>query len=151
MLFCCLLIYFKIIFFQKILSRTPSECLTVWYQINPNILSRLIWIQTVCKSYQQTTPVGLRVISCQFLSWSEPKAIRSRSTKPNQNFIMSQSREASWFESHLVANSEDRFYHNEAHIQANLAKFCQLICVILESVTLIQGLTSLPIGSHRSR
>ena len=42
-------------FFQKILSGMPSECQIVWVQIRPDISSGLIWVQTVCKSYQQTT------------------------------------------------------------------------------------------------
>ena len=32
----------------------PSGCQTVWIQIRPDILSGLIWVQTVCKGYQQT-------------------------------------------------------------------------------------------------
>ena len=39
----------------EILSRIPSECQTDWIQISPDILSDLIWIQTVFKSYQRTT------------------------------------------------------------------------------------------------
>ena len=39
----------------KILSGTLSECQTVWIQIRTNILSLLIWVQTVCKCYQKTT------------------------------------------------------------------------------------------------
>ena len=31
---------------------------TGWIQIRPNVLSVLIWVQTVCKGYQQTTLVG---------------------------------------------------------------------------------------------
>ena len=47
-------------FFQNQLFHTknseiPSECQIVWNQIRPDILSGLIWLQTVCKSYQQTT------------------------------------------------------------------------------------------------
>ena len=43
--------------FWKILSGIfiPSECQTVWIQIRPDILSGLIWVQTVCKGCQQTT------------------------------------------------------------------------------------------------
>ena len=44
--------------FQTILSRIPSGCQTVWIQIRPDILSGLIWVQTVCKIYLQTTPAG---------------------------------------------------------------------------------------------
>ena len=44
--------------FWKILSGISSECQTDWIQIRPDILSGLIWVQTVCKSYQQTTLVG---------------------------------------------------------------------------------------------
>ena len=38
-------------FFRKVLSGTPPECQTVWIQIRPNILSGLVWVQTVCKGY----------------------------------------------------------------------------------------------------
>ena len=42
----------------------PYGCQTVWIQIRPNILLGLIWIQTVCKGYKQTTngaPSGQKV------------------------------------------------------------------------------------------
>ena len=39
--------------FQKILSGIPSERQTVWIQIRSDILSGLIWVQTVRKGYQQ--------------------------------------------------------------------------------------------------
>ena len=35
----------------------PSGCQTVWIQIRPDIMSGLIWVQTVCKCYQQMTKV----------------------------------------------------------------------------------------------
>ena len=54
MFFCRLPIFSKSIF-QKILSGMPSVCQTVWIQIRPDILSGLIWVQTVCKGYQQMT------------------------------------------------------------------------------------------------
>ena len=47
--------FFQNQFFQKILSGMPSVCQTVWIQIRPDILSGLIWVQTVCKGYQQMT------------------------------------------------------------------------------------------------
>ena len=43
---------------RKILSGIPPECQTDWIQSRPNILSGLIWVQCVCKGYQQTTLVG---------------------------------------------------------------------------------------------
>ena len=49
----------------------PSGCQTVWIQIRPNILSGLIWVQTVCNGYQQTTkftPSLLRVNTKQLLA-----------------------------------------------------------------------------------
>ena len=69
MLFCSQLIFFKINFFRffsfkincrKIISRKdlPSKCQTDLTQIRPNILLGLIWVQTVCKGYQQATLVG---------------------------------------------------------------------------------------------
>ena len=36
----------------------PSGCQTVWIQIRPDILSGLIWVQTVCKGYQQMSKVA---------------------------------------------------------------------------------------------
>ena len=36
----------------------PSGCQTVWIQIRPDILSGLIWVQTVCKGHQQTPKVA---------------------------------------------------------------------------------------------
>ena len=50
--------FFQNQLFQKFLSGIPSECQTVWIQIRPNILSGLIFVQTVCKIYQQRTLVG---------------------------------------------------------------------------------------------
>ena len=46
--------------FQKFLTGTLSECQTVWIQIRTNLLSGLIWVQTVCKGYQQTIKVAAR-------------------------------------------------------------------------------------------
>ena len=40
--------------FLKILSGIPPECQILWIQFRPDILSGLIWVQTVCKGYQQT-------------------------------------------------------------------------------------------------
>ena len=48
--------------FQRILFGIPSESQIVWIQFRPDILLRmsgLIWVQTVCKIYQQTTLVGI--------------------------------------------------------------------------------------------
>ena len=50
-----LLTFFQNQIFQNILSGTLSECQTVWIQIRTNIMLVLIWVQTVCKGYQQTT------------------------------------------------------------------------------------------------
>ena len=55
--FCCRLLVFSKLSFQKILSGTLSECQTVWIQIRNDILLVLIWVQTVCKGYQQMTKV----------------------------------------------------------------------------------------------
>ena len=46
------------IFFQnKLFWRIPQECQKDRIQIRPDVLSGLIWVQTVCKRYQQTTLV----------------------------------------------------------------------------------------------
>ena len=44
--------------FKKILPGIPSDCQTDWIQIRPDVLSGLIWVQTVCKGYQQATLGG---------------------------------------------------------------------------------------------
>ena len=50
--------FFQNQLFSKILSEIPSECQTVGIQTKPDILSGLIWVQTVCKGYQQMTLGG---------------------------------------------------------------------------------------------
>ena len=57
MIFYRLLIFFQRSF-SKILSGIPLGCQAVWTQIRPDILTGLIWVQTVCKGYQQTTQVA---------------------------------------------------------------------------------------------
>ena len=54
----CRLQIFKDQLFRKIISEIPSDCQTGWTQIRPDFLSGLIWVQTVCIGYQQTTLVG---------------------------------------------------------------------------------------------
>ena len=51
----CRLLKIKFNFFEKKnLSGIRSECQTVWIQISNEVLLGMIWVQTVCKSYQQT-------------------------------------------------------------------------------------------------
>ena len=45
-------------FFQNQLFFKKNQCLTVWIQIRPNVLLGLVWVQTVCKEYQETTLEG---------------------------------------------------------------------------------------------
>ena len=47
--------FFEINFFGKFFTGIQAECKIVWIQIRPDILSGLIWVQTICKIYQQTT------------------------------------------------------------------------------------------------
>ena len=51
--FVVCLFFFQNQLFQKSISGIPSECQTVWIRIRPDLLSGLIWVQTVCKGYQQ--------------------------------------------------------------------------------------------------
>ena len=60
--------FFQNQLFRKILSGIPSECQTAWIQIRPDILSDLIWVQNVCKSYQQTITVGKELSNRQQLT-----------------------------------------------------------------------------------
>ena len=50
--------FFQNQLFRKFISEIPNECHKDWIQIRPDILSGLIWVQTVCKSYQQTALEG---------------------------------------------------------------------------------------------
>ena len=45
---------FKTVTYISHCSRIPSECRILWIHIRPDILSGLIWVQTVCLSFQQT-------------------------------------------------------------------------------------------------
>ena len=50
---------FVVVFFsEKSLGDLSVECQAVWIQIMPDVMPGLIWIQIVCKGYQQTTLVG---------------------------------------------------------------------------------------------
>ena len=49
--------FFRNQLLRNLISRIPSDCQTVWIQIRPDVLSGQIWVQTVCKDYQLTTPV----------------------------------------------------------------------------------------------
>ena len=48
---------FSVISFFRKKFRKSFTVTTVWIQIRPDILPGLIWVQTVCKGYQQTTLV----------------------------------------------------------------------------------------------
>ena len=48
--------FYKKITFSTKKSVILPESQTVWTQFRPDILSGLIWIQNVCKGYQQTAP-----------------------------------------------------------------------------------------------
>ena len=39
-----------------------TGCQTDWVQIRPDVLSGLIWVQSVCKGYEQTTLVDNELI-----------------------------------------------------------------------------------------
>ena len=54
--------FFQNQLFWKNLSGIPSECQTVWIQIRPDILSVLVWVQIVCKGFQQTILGGKDLI-----------------------------------------------------------------------------------------
>ena len=45
--------FFKINIFERFLSEIPSGSQKIWIQIRPNILSGLIWVQTVFRGYQR--------------------------------------------------------------------------------------------------
>ena len=62
----------------KMLSGTLSECQTVWIQIRTDLLSVLIWVQTVCKGYRQTALDSTSTLSAVLLFFlfffiSQPK------------------------------------------------------------------------------
>ena len=73
LLFCRLLIIFNQ-FFWQIHPAIPSECQTVWIQIRPDILTGLIWVKTVCKSYQRMTSGGNELNGDSAKMWKEPKS-----------------------------------------------------------------------------
>ena len=62
MLFCHLLIFLEINIFEKKNPKCHQSVKHFWIQIRPDVLSGLIWIQTVCKGYQQTTVLGKEII-----------------------------------------------------------------------------------------
>ena len=69
--FVASLLFFKINFFEKNISGIPSVCQTFWIQIRPDILSGVIWMQTVCKGYPQTTHKDKGLISANLKSLTD--------------------------------------------------------------------------------
>ena len=53
-------VFFKSKIFRKFLSGKRPECQTVWFKIRPDVLSDLIWVQTLSKKYQQTTLLEIK-------------------------------------------------------------------------------------------
>ena len=49
--------FVQIQLFLKILQK----CQTDWIQIRPDVLSGLIWVQSVCKGYEQTNLGGIEL------------------------------------------------------------------------------------------
>ena len=61
----CHLIFFKIIFVKKFFQESHQSGQAFWTQIRPNILLGPTWVQTACKSYQQTALRDKESISAQ--------------------------------------------------------------------------------------
>ena len=61
-LFCHLLIFFKINFFEKKISGIPSDCQTVWIQIRPDRMSGLICVQLFAKVISRRHSVDKELI-----------------------------------------------------------------------------------------
>ena len=78
----CGCIFFKLAFSKKKKKKKnsgiPSEFQTVWIKIRTDVLSGLIWVQTVCKGYQQTTIVATSGESVKYLDSLTPYHICSR-------------------------------------------------------------------------
>ena len=71
--FACFFVVCCCQLFLKIPSGIPSECQPDRIQIKPDVLLGLIWVQSVCNGYQQTTLViNELVLFCQFLNSSIP-------------------------------------------------------------------------------
>ena len=62
-LFCLLICFFKINFFENVFQDYDQNVKQFWIQILPDGLSGLIWVQIVCKSHQQTTLRDKELIS----------------------------------------------------------------------------------------
>ena len=56
--FCCLLIFFKITFFKNLFQEENYQRVK-WFESRSGttLMLVLIWLQTVCKGYQETTKV----------------------------------------------------------------------------------------------
>ena len=50
--------FFSKLTFKKKSFRKTTKVSKVWIQIKPNEILGLIWVQTVCKDYRQTTQAG---------------------------------------------------------------------------------------------
>ena len=59
LLFLNTLLLCHILLFGCRIFSIPSGCQTVWIQIRPDVLSGLIWVQTVCKGYRSPQKLSL--------------------------------------------------------------------------------------------
>ena len=78
-------LFFKINFFGKIHSGTPSECQTVWIQIRTDTVSALIWVQTVCKG-DKKSPLTWKELNIYEVSCIIPSNGRDKSVKFNHSY-----------------------------------------------------------------
>ena len=82
--FACFFVDFG--FFSKSKKKNLSECQTVWIQIRPYILQGLIWIQSVCKDYQQLAGKELK---CSLHFYVSKSSLLSFSHKIHTHIIAS--------------------------------------------------------------
>ena len=119
-------VFIKYQLFRKILSGITSERQTVWTQVRPNNLLGLIWVQTVCKGYQQTTLVGKELS----IIWDFP-----------------------FFQEHLFKSGYDELTSNETNMHMYMVLACQprmtvtscFVYIVIRDLYLIDHLCINPI------
>ena len=116
--FCHLLIFFIVNFFERKKIRNTIR-VSVSIQIRPavlfrpNVLFGQIWVQTVCKGYQQATPVGKGLIMplCE-ITW----LWGLRTTRALISLRICVDWSVPLMFTCFVGNPEDRFCHDKAQL-----------------------------------
>ena len=139
--------FFQSQLFQKILAEIPSECQTVLIQIRPDILSGLIWVNTVCKEYQQGKlgDKELKSVFLHMILWAGPSKAQSNIVFVPPNFAVTCCTIRNILQSNLVRSPQDQSFYLSFYCISSVELSDTSILQLFDTV---QPLYNARFGSH---